>query len=192
MVCTLFVDTVQYSTPFVRVRFRRSRCLFYSPWLCGNSLPLPSLPSVPFRSRPRPLPLEVPPLRLRRLGERISSSSSNVFWCILGINLHPFDYLITNNFLSVLSIKRKFPWHILIHCPGRKKVLEHTIWQPFGGIASFFFGGGNSPTKKMSGIIATITTTNKRCVIVNPTSFFTWNNALIAKVTSMKPRSTRE
>ena len=152
MVCTLFVDTVQDSTPFVRVRFCRSRCLFYSPWLCGNSLLLPSLPFVPFRSRSRPLPflpLEVgAPLRLRGLGERISSSSSNVFWCISGINLHPFDYLITNNFLSVSSIKRKFPWHILIHCPGRKKVLEHTIWQPFGGDCKFFFGGGIPPPKR--------------------------------------------
>jgi len=38
----------------------------------------------------------------------------------------------------------------VIHCRGRKKDLEHTIWQPFGGVVSFL--GSTPPPKKMPGI----------------------------------------
>ena len=44
--------------------------------------------------------------------------------------------------LCLLSIKESFHNMFVIHCPGRKKDLEHTIWRPFGGIISFFRGGG--------------------------------------------------
>ena len=35
----------------------------------------------------------------------------------------------------------------VIHCRGRKKDLEHTIWQPFGGVVSFL-GVHPSPPQK--------------------------------------------
>jgi len=54
----------------------------------------PSPPFRPVRSRPPPLPSLRPP---------------DIFECILGITLHPFDCLMTNNFLCLLSIKSKFP-----------------------------------------------------------------------------------
>ena len=36
----------------------------------------------------------------------------------------------------------------VVHCPGRIKDLEHTIWQPFGGDSNFFRGGESPPPKK--------------------------------------------
>jgi len=69
-------------------------------------------------------------LWLEGLGERISSPcngsggrslAARGIWCILGVNLHPFDCILTNSFLCLLSIKRAFPFDIfVIHVPGQK------------------------------------------------------------------------
>jgi len=107
---------------------------------------LPSIPFVLLRSRP--------PLRLKGLGERISSPSGsgrspspNVFWCIFGINLHPFDCLMRIISCVYCPLKECFRDIFAIYCRGRKRWwktnLKHTIWQPFGGI---FWG---DPAKKM-------------------------------------------
>jgi len=66
-----------------------------------------------------------------------SGRMPNAFWCNLGINLPPSDCSTTSNFLCLLSTERNFPQFI---CPGRLKYLEHTIWQPHGGIVSIFRG----------------------------------------------------
>ena len=55
---------------------------------------------------------------------------------------------MTNNFLCLLSIERKFRDVLVIRCPVRRKDLEHTIWQLFGGVV-VTFGGIPPPQKKM-------------------------------------------
>ena len=69
----------------------------------------------------------------------IGARSTNVLRCILGINFHPFDCLMTNNFLCLLSLTESSRDIFVIRCPGEKKDLEHTIWQLLreGEIASF-------------------------------------------------------
>jgi len=52
------------------------------------------------------------PLRQGILGSALGSPAGSLFRCILGIDLHPFDCLMTNDFLYLLSIKKQFPWHI--------------------------------------------------------------------------------
>ena len=70
------------------------------------------------------------------------SSAAKRIRCILGINLHPFDCLTTSNFFV-----------FIVHCLGRKKYSEHTIWQPFeGGIVSIF-GGRGIPLPKNKGCL---------------------------------------
>ena len=84
---------------------------FYLPRLWGRG----SL-SVPSYLRSLPSRLEVgTAVAVKGSGARISSPSSpcaarpaNVFRCILGLNLHPFDCSVTNNFLCLLSVK-EFP-----------------------------------------------------------------------------------
>ena len=45
----------------------------------------------------------------------------NVFWCILGIHLRPIDCLMTNNFMCLLSVKKRFRGiFVIFHCPGRR------------------------------------------------------------------------
>ena len=56
----------------------------------------------------------------------------------------PFDCLMTNKFLCLLSIKTKLAWYVR-HCPGQKKDLQHKIWQPLLGVSCKFFFGGESP-----------------------------------------------
>jgi len=99
---------------------------FYLPRLWGRG----SL-SVPSYLRSLPSRLEVgTAIAVKGSGVRISSPSSpcaarpaNVFRCILGLNLHPFDCSMTNNFLCLLSVK-EFPWCTGNSCPGRKKRLR--------------------------------------------------------------------
>ena len=45
----------------------------------------------------------------------------NILRCIVGVNLHPFDCLITNNFLRLLCVKKRLCDIFVIRCPGRKK-----------------------------------------------------------------------
>jgi len=73
----------------------------------------------------------------------------SVLRCILGINLHPSDCLMTNNYLCLLQIKRKFHDIFAIHFFHRKKRFRAynlaAIWR--GGIA-ISLGVKNSPLPK--------------------------------------------
>ena len=111
---------------------------FYSPLLLsvfilltftlggGNSLP--SLPFRPLRSRPSSPYMWAPHCGYRGSGDKLSQRvrPPSVFWCILDTNLHPFDCLMTNNFLFLLSIK-KFPWYTC-NSLSQPKTIEHTIF----------------------------------------------------------------
>jgi len=117
------------------------QCLFYSPSLWGAGIL--SLPFRPLRSRPSSPYMWAPHCGYRGSGDKLSQRvrPPSVFWCILDTNLHPFDCLMTNNFLFLLSIK-KFPWYTC-NSLSQPKTIEHTI----------FWRRGNSPSqKKMPGI----------------------------------------
>ena len=93
-------------------------------------------------SHPRSFLLRSRPLTAasRSLGEGISSPAGpgrarppNVFWCIVGINFHLFDCLMTSNFLCLFFIKRMFPWLIyntiqLQYNYTRIDIIKRNMW----------------------------------------------------------------
>ena len=90
----------------------RNRSLLLPPALF--ILPLPTLTlrgytSLPFPSPLSSLPYLPSPLEVGPIVAAPQLVPPNVLWCILSINLHPFDCLMTNNFSCVLSTERKFP-----------------------------------------------------------------------------------
>ena len=119
------------------------------PWLWGNSLPLPfrslSPPFHPFRPlRSRPLPFPIPLEVAPHCGW---ARPPNVFWWILGINLHHFDCLLTNNnfHVRILFIKRMFLWYIWNSLPRSKKRFRAHNLAAVGGNCQVFLG--DSPPK---------------------------------------------
>ena len=71
------------------------------------------------------------------------SQLPDVFFCILGLNLDPFGCSMANNFRCLLSTERKISEIYLqfTALAGKKKDLEHTVWQRFGGDKFKFFVG---------------------------------------------------
>ena len=101
---TICGRTVEEDYPSTTTNRRRKESVVGASWpafpLSFPSSPFPSL--SPRRSRP--------PLRLGSLGQYLSSPSGfgrsrppNVFWCIVGINLHLSDCLMT---MCLFFIKR--------------------------------------------------------------------------------------
>ena len=88
---------------------------------------------------------------MRKMHQKYVWRPLNIFWCILRINLQPFGCIMTNNFLCLLSINRKFPWYICDSLPRPKKRLRaHNLAAVFfGGECKFFFGGEVPHPKKM-------------------------------------------
>jgi len=144
------------------------QCLFYSvltlTFFLGGGIPslpfpfplssLPSFPPLPFKLAPSPYKqASIVARGVEGLGERTALPSGsagvrppNVFWCILGLNLHPFDCFMANNFPCLLSIKRKFPSRI---CNSlfrlKKRFIAHNLGAFWGNCK--FWGGANSPPK---------------------------------------------
>jgi len=114
----------------------------------------PVLPSVPLRSRHPPLPslpLEVAPhCGWGPLAAHKLPGGSGILVQFTHKSA-PFRLLIDKLIYCVLHcpLNQSFRDIFVIHCPGQKD-LEHTIWQPFGEVKFFFWGG--VPPKKMPGI----------------------------------------
>jgi len=72
----------------------------------------------------------------------------DVFWCILGINVHPFDCLMTRIISCVYCpLKESFREVFVIHCPGREKRFRaHNLAAVWGGVVRFL-GEGIPPPK---------------------------------------------
>jgi len=108
---------------------------------CRNTTATFTLARIPFRFISARSPLASVPLQVGCLPQRVRTEPDRqrFFCCVVGINLHPFRCLMTNNFLRLFSIRRNFPRCICGSLSRSKKTdLEHTIWQPFGGIVSFW------------------------------------------------------
>jgi len=90
-------------------------------------------------------------LRLSDLGERITSPTgpgqSLTATRILGINLHPAECLMANNYLRLLSIKKVSVLYLytVIHCPGLD--LERAQFESRLEGNCNFFGGRGNPAK---------------------------------------------
>ena len=107
---------------------------------------LPSLPSISLRSRPP-------------CGQGVWGSGGarppNVFWCILGLNCHPFDCLITFSLFNLIYCPLKESFHDVIYhgnflCNSlswpKTRFRAYnlaTVW----GNSKFFFGGGDFSPK---------------------------------------------
>jgi len=106
----------------------------------GGTLPLSSLPSLlkvsPISSHP--LDVTPPPLpkgvwAAHKLSQRVGAEPDRQPYIGTFLaQIQPFDCLMTNNFLYILLIKRKFPRYICNSLSRPKKDLEHTIQQPLG------------------------------------------------------------
>jgi len=101
----------------------------------GDSFPFPFRHLFPLLPSSRPL---------RRRGSGPSGGAYNLrqrvrsepgrqtYFVHWGVNLHPFDCLLTNNFLCLLSIKRMFPWYVCKslsppNFPVESRCLEWTL-----------------------------------------------------------------
>ena len=123
-----------------------------SPSLISVPSLFPSLPSAPppleiaarGSGEARKLPQRSP--AAKRILVNFKCKFARFLWC-----------LMTNNFLCLLCVKRKFPWYTgrLIHCPGRKKIRAPNLAAVWGN-CYFFLGGGfllpPFPQIKTSGI----------------------------------------
>jgi len=79
---------------------------------CRNTTATLTLARIPFRFISARSPLASVPLTSRLpppSGSGRSPTAKGFFCCVVGINLHPFRCLMTNNFLRLFSIRRNFP-----------------------------------------------------------------------------------
>jgi len=101
---------------------------------------------------PLPSPKMRPPIAARGSGgeNKLSQRSRppNVSRCIPGINLHPFDCSMANNFVCLVSIKRNFPQYICSSLSQPKKKIYGTRYGSRLGEGIVSLGECHSPLKK--------------------------------------------
>jgi len=92
---------------------------------CRNTTATLTLARIPFRFISARSPLASVPLtsRLPPPAGPDGARPPKVFCCVVGINLHPFRFLMTNHFLRLFSTRRNFPRCICGSLSRSKKLI---------------------------------------------------------------------